>query len=131
MRLLKVLSNSYENTDSSSDISVWLFCDNPNWNIPGEPKGWTKKTSLKFYFVNLSATYESRRKVLHILALLMQISKMTLTQFLGNFWAKIFKKPWGGSKIKVSLFMEVFEGSNHPFWVGPALPGWWKTFFCW
>ena len=25
--------------------------------------------------------------------------------------------------------MEVFEGSNHTFWVDPALPGWWKTFF--
>ena len=27
-------------------------------------KGWTKKNLLKFYFVNFSATYESRIKVL-------------------------------------------------------------------
>ena len=24
--------------------------------------------------------------------------------------------------------MEVFEGSNHPLWVGPPLSGRWKTF---
>ena len=24
--------------------------------------------------------------------------------------------------------MEVFEGSNHPLWVGPALSGWGKFF---
>ena len=96
-------------------------------------KGWTKKNSLKFYFVNFSAAYESRIKVLHIFQqpLLMQITKMTLAQFLDNFWAKIFNKPWGDLKIKVSIFMEVFEGSNHPFWLGPALSGWWKTFFGW
>ena len=53
---------------------------------------------------------------------------MTLTQFLDNFWAKIFNKPWGGLKIKVSIFMVLFEGINHPLWVGPALSVWWKTF---
>ena len=38
---------------------------------------------------------------------------MTLTQFLDNFWAKIFNKHGDGFKIKVSIFMEVFEFSNH------------------
>ena len=46
---------------------------------------------------------------------------MTLTQFLDNFWAKIFNKPWSGLRLKVSIFLEVFEGSNHPLWVGGGI----------
>ena len=50
--------------------------------------------------------------------------KMTLTKFQDNFLAKIFNKHRGGVKIKVNVFMEVFEVSNNPLWVGPALS--WK-----
>ena len=34
----------------------------------------------------------------------------------------------GGVKRKVYLFMEIFEVSEHPLWIVPALYGWWQTF---
>ena len=55
---------------------------------------------------------------------------MTLSQFLDNFLANIFKKRLGGVKIKVSIFMEVTKSvtslygfllppvcGDYPFWV--------------
>ena len=99
----------------------------------GAFKGWTKKKLTKVLFcwfpgylwvLNKSFAYFET-------ALFMQIKKITLTQSLDNFWAKIFNKHWDGLKIKFSIFMEVFEVSNHPlWWVLPSL-GLWKTIFGW
>ena len=101
---------------------------NINMNIHMNIKGWTEKimwisllpmsleeTFCKFFNRPINAEYEND----------------PIPQFQDNFWTKIFDKPWGGLKLKVSIFIEVFEGSNHPLWVGPALSGWWKTFFGW
>ena len=39
----------------------------------------------------------------------MQNMKVTLTQFLDNFQAKIIKKYWGGVKQRFNIYMVVFE----------------------
>ena len=57
------------------------------------------------------------------IALFMQITSMALTQFLDNFWAKIFNKHQGGVKIKVNIFMKVFEVCDLPPWVVTVLLG--------
>ena len=54
----------------------------------------------------------------------MQISTMALTQFLDNFSAKIFNKYHGGVKIKVNIFMKVFEVCDLPQWMVTVLFGW-------
>ena len=56
----------------------------------------------------------------------MQITKMTLTQILDYFQAKIFNKYWGGVKEKFDIYIVVFEDDG---WVVSALCSWWLTFY--
>ena len=54
----------------------------------------------------------------------MQVTKMTLTQFLDNFQAKIFKKYCGEVKQRFDIFIEIFEVDVHPLWMVTALCCW-------
>ena len=54
----------------------------------------------------------------------MQITKMTLTQFLDNFQAKICNKHHVRVKIKVEIFMDVFEVGDLPLRMVTSLYGW-------
>ena len=87
-----------------------------------EDKGWTK---------NFSATYESRIKVLHIFQQphSYRLRDITLIWFLDNSYVKIFHKHWGGVKIKVIIFIDIFEVKDQPLCMGFALNWWWQTFF--
>ena len=62
------------------------------------------------------------------IALFMQITTMTLTQFQDNFWAKIFKKQQGGVKMKVNILMKVSEVCDLPLWMVTVLFGWWPSY---
>ena len=53
----------------------------------------------------------------------MQISKIALTQFPDDFKAKIHKKHQGVVKIKVDLFMKVFEVADLRLWIVIVLCG--------
>ena len=59
----------------------------------------------------------------------MQIKKIALIQFQDNYYAKIFHKHWGWVKIKLNIFMDIFEVNDHPLCMGPGLYVWWQTFF--
>ena len=59
----------------------------------------------------------------------MQITTITFIQFLDNSYAKLRYKHWGGVKVKVKIFMNIFEVSDHPLCIGPALYMVWQTFF--
>ena len=69
-------------------------------------------------------------------ALVMQITKRALSQFLDDFQANIFNKQPGEVKIKVSIFMEVTTSMTSlcGFWlslVGGDYPFWNFFFFFW
>ena len=51
------------------------------------------------------------------IALYVQITKLALTQFPDDFYAKIHHKHQGVVKMKVSLFMEVFEVNYLHLWM--------------
>ena len=51
------------------------------------------------------------------IALFIQITKIALTQFPDDFYAKIHHKHQGEVKMKVNLFMEVFEVDYLPLWM--------------
>ena len=56
-----------------------------------------------------------------LIALWMQITTMALTQFLDDFWGKIFNKHQGGHKIKINILMKVYKSVT-------SLNGWWLSF---
>ena len=54
----------------------------------------------------------------------MQITKIILILFLDNSYAKIFHKHLGAVKIKVNIFIDIFEVKDKPLCMGLAL-NWW------
>ena len=84
-------------------------------------QGKSKKRPQNF-FEYFSASYKSRVKVYltFLITLFMQITKMTLTQFLGNFQAKIFKKYQpsgeGGSRTPPAKSTMAARGPQNGRW---------------
>ena len=77
-----------------------------------------KKISLNFCFVNFLATYESRIKVLHIFG--SSIHSDYENYILENSYAKIFYKHLVAVKMKVNIFIDIFEDKGHPLFMGKA-----------
>jgi len=59
----------------------------------------------------------------------MQITKISLIQFLDNCYAKIFHKLLGVVRIKVNIFIDIFEVKDHPLFMVSVINWWWQTFF--
>ena len=76
--------------------------------------------SLFLYFLSVQ-----NKSFAHFsIALFIQITKIALTQFADDFYAKIHHKHQGEVKMKVNLFMEVFEVDDLPLWIVIVLCGW-------
>ena len=58
----------------------------------------------------------------------MQNTQLALTQFPDEFQDKVHHKHQGVVKIKVNLFMKVFEVDDHPLWMVIVLCGWRLSF---
>ena len=59
----------------------------------------------------------------------MQITKITLIYFLDNSYANIFQKHLGAVKIKVNIFIDIFEVKDPPLFMGFVVNWWWQTFY--
>ena len=70
--------------------------------------------------MNFSATYES--SFAHFSAAL--FTQITLISRLDHFYAKIFHKHLGAVKIKVNIFIDIFEVKDHPLFMGFVI-NWW------
>ena len=57
-------------------------------------------------------------------AIFMQITKITLIYFLDNSYANIFQKHLGAVKIKVNIFIDIFEVKDHPLFMCFVV-NWW------